>query len=76
MKTKPKNLKVSGLPSPRCGVSAAASELDQPGLLGCGQRKLLEPLAHLIQKRRASASCSKPTTMSSAYHAGSAERSR
>ena len=53
MKVKPRKLKVSGLPSPRCFAvfCRKASELDEPGLLGMKrQRKLLQPRAHLIQE--------------------------
>src|SRR6185295_10206184 len=38
-------------PAPLAAFRREASELDQPGLLGMQcQRKLLRPLAHLIQK--------------------------
>src|SRR3954451_24822287 len=54
MKVKPRKSKVSGLPSPRRRRPAfcrEASELDQPGLLGMQrQRKLPQPLAHLVQE--------------------------
>ena len=53
MKVKPRKLKVSGLPSPRRLrlFRREASELDQPGLLRMQrQRKLLQPLAHLVQE--------------------------
>src|SRR6266567_3945641 len=52
MKVKPRKSKVLGLPSPRALVlHRQASELDQPRLLGMQrQRKLLQPLAHLVEE--------------------------
>src|SRR3954447_21943656 len=53
MKVKPRKSKVSGLaePAPQAAFCREASELDQPGLLGMQrQRKLPQPLAHLVQE--------------------------
>ena len=53
MKVKPRKLKVSALPSPHRLRRSTAKRPNsaQPGLLGMQcQRKLLQPLAHLIQE--------------------------
>src|SRR5262245_3309590 len=70
MNTKPRNLKVSGLPSPRRARLAAAKRPNsiRRVLSGCNDSENSSNRVRIAsQKRRASASCSKPTTTSSAY---------
>jgi hypothetical protein len=58
IKVKPRELKVSGLPNPRCApVRRVAAELDQAGLFRLEprsgsrrQRELLKPRAHRIEE--------------------------
>ena len=69
MKVKPRKSKVSGLPSPRWARLAAAKRPNsiRRVLSGCSDSANSCNRSRIAsQKRRASASCSKPTTMSSA----------
>src|SRR5215471_11806985 len=65
MNTKPRNLKVSGFPSPRCARLAAAKRPNsiRRVLSGCNDSENSSNRLRIAsQKRRASVSCSKPTT--------------